>query len=116
MGDKAWRASSDGPDWMDVISTLKAVEGLHGVTVTIGLHSVPGYGLVSMWHLTAVQADRDASVLGNSVMDLSGEYPCKDHSRVEHCLYAGLLRLDHELTKRYRQEYLKGPTGSELPA
>jgi hypothetical protein len=107
MGDKSWRESSTGPDWTDVTTTMQAIEELHNVSVTIGLHCLPGTAGASVWHLTSLYVGRDASVLGALVGDMSGEWPCKDHSKVEHCLYAGLIQLDHLLsTKMWEQNIL----------
>jgi len=100
MGDKSWRATSPGPDWMDLTATMRAIETLHSVSVMVGLHCYPGSAGGAMWHITALYVGKDASLLGACVAALSGEWPCKDHRQVEHCLYAGLIRLDHELSQK----------------
>jgi hypothetical protein len=43
---------------------------------------------------------RVGSVMGAPVVDLSGEWPCPDHKQVEHCLFAGLMKMDDVLTKK----------------
>lgn len=100
MGDKSWRASSNGPDWTDIISVMNAIEKLHLVAVTVALHCSAHEYPTMIWHIAGVEVGRDASVMGAPILALSGEWPCKDHAQVTACLYAGLLRFDHLLSHK----------------
>lgn len=100
MGAKKWAASHDGPDWTDVLVTMKAIEDFHSVSVTFTL--VPGLfaGPAGMLTIAARSVSRDASVLGSVVLAISGEWPCRDHTHLEHCVYAGLLTIDTTLSRK----------------
>ena len=100
MGAKQWQASSNGPDWTDVLITMKAIEDFHNVSVMFTL--VPGVfaGPAGMLTVAARQLGKDASVMGSYVAAISGEWPCPDHKDLACCVYAGLLSLDHELGKK----------------
>lgn len=98
MGAKNWESSWSGPDWTDVLISMKAIEDFHSVSLTITV--VPGVfaGPAGMLTIAARSVSRDASVLGCVVLAMSGEWPCKDHKTMEACMYAGLLTIDHALT------------------
>jgi len=100
MGAKNWLESFDGPDWTDVLITMKAIEDCHNVSVTFTL--IPGLfaGPAGMLTVGARQLSKDASVLGSYVAAISGEWPCREHKEMSACVYAGLLRLDVELDRK----------------
>jgi len=99
-----WQASSNGPDWTDVLITMKAIEDCHNVSVVFSL--APGLfaGPAGMLTVSARQLGKDASVLGSYLAAISGEWPCPDHRDMAACVYAGLLRLDHEIDKKVAEQ------------
>ncbi len=101
MGTK-WREQSSSPDWTDVFTLMKAVEGLHSVTVfvtlTAGIYDgVAGYTTIFAQH-TAKSGE--ASVLGEPVAILCGEWPCPSHKDYAACLYSALLEMDSRLSSK----------------
>jgi hypothetical protein len=104
MGSKQWQKSQNGPDWMDIRTTMEAIGLLHRVNVVLTLTPGAHTGSPFTWHFTCVAMDTDASVMGQCVVDLSGEWPCKDHADLSHCLYAGLLSLDYSLSSKVWQQ------------
>jgi len=115
MGTK-WRESKNMPDWTDVFTVMKAIEGLHSVTCFVTMTSAvfdgpAGFITIAM-HRTAPIGE--ASVLGEPCLVTSGEWPCKDHSDLPSCLYAALLNCDQLLsTKLWHQLIL--PFTAEAP-
>jgi hypothetical protein len=97
---KQWDKASNGPDWTDIAVTMRAIEQLHDVTLTIALVCGVFEGPALYVTISAFKGGKDASVLGTPVICLSGEYPCKDHREIEGCLYAALLEMDFALTKK----------------
>lgn len=98
-GVNSWQLSSDGPDWTDVMILMKAIERLHGVLVTVTIGATvfeDGAGLLT---IAALKVERDASVLGSPIAALSGDWPCKEHHNLCHCVFAGLYALDGQLGK-----------------
>ena len=100
MGAKIWEASLSGPDWTDVLISMKAIEDFHNVSVTFTL--APGLfaGPAGILTLAARHVGRDASVLGAYIAAISGEWPCREHKDLTACVYVGLLRLDNELSEK----------------
>ena len=100
MGARSWEKQPNGPDWTDVLITMKAIEEFHSVSVTLTL--VPGVfgGPAGMLTIAARSVSRDASVMGSVVLAMSGEWPCKTHKHLEACVYAGLLTIDHTLSSK----------------
>ena len=100
MGAKSWEKSSSGPDWTDVLITMKAIEEFHSVSVTFTL--VPGVfaGPAGMLTIAVRSVSKDASIMGSVVLAMSGEWPCKDHQSMEACVYAGLLTIDGTLSSK----------------
>lgn len=104
MGIKKWQDASSGPDWTDVLITMRAIEDCHKVSV--GLTLVPGVfaGPAGMLTIHVRSVSGDASVMGSYVAAISGEWPCKEHSTMESCVYAGLLAIDWELTPKLPEQ------------
>lgn len=104
MGGKKWESSSDGPDWTDVAILMRAIETLHSVlvTTTLGPGVFDGPSMYST--VAAVRVPREANVLGECVLALSAEFPCKEHRRLEDCVFAGLYQLDMALTAKLWQQ------------
>lgn len=115
MGTK-WREQQSAPDWTDIFTTLRAIEQLHSVTVfvtlTAGVFDGPnGFTTVAARRVTPMG---EASVLGEPVIVLSGEWPCKDHASYVACLYSALLSLDSALSRKLWKQ-LQLPFTADAP-
>ena len=100
MGADRWRDASSGPDWTDVLITMKAIENCHSVLVGFTLVTGAYDGPAGMLTVSARSVSQDASVLGSYTAAISGQWPCPDHKDLVTCVYAGLLSLDMELSKK----------------
>jgi hypothetical protein len=101
MGTK-WRDTKNSPDWTDVFATLRAIEQLHSVavfiTLTTAVYDGPsGFTTIAARRVTPMG---EASVLGEPVIVLSGEWPCQDHTDYASCVYSALLTLDGQLSRK----------------
>ena len=98
MGVK-WGETKSSPDWTDVFTTMKAIEDLHGVqlmvTLTAGIFDGPA-GFTTIAAMKVAKRG-EASVLGEPVLALCGEWPCPTHRDYVACLYAALLSIDSRL-------------------
>jgi hypothetical protein len=97
---KEWEKSSNGPDWTDVLVTMRGLEMDHRVLLTVTLTCTVGMSPGGILAIAAYSLQRDAPVMGAPVAGLSGAWPCPDHKTVTACLYAGLLRMDHLLSTK----------------
>jgi len=101
MGTK-WREPKNSPDWTDVFTLMRAIEGLHSVTVFITLTAgtydgVTGYTTIFAQHTAPMG---EASVLGEPVAVLAGEWPCPQHKDYVACLYSALMEMDSKLSSK----------------
>lgn len=101
MGSK-WAEPKHSPDWTDVFRTMRAIEELHSVTVfvtmTAGVFDGPsGCTTIAARRVTPMG---EASVLGEPVIVLSGDWPCLDHTDYVCCVYSALLSLDFQLSAK----------------
>lgn len=98
----SWRNPQNAPDWTDIFTVIRAIEALHSVTLfvtlTAGTFDGPsGYTTVCARNTSEVGK---ASVLGEPVFILSGEWPCPHHKDYAACLYAALLEMDSQLSSK----------------
>lgn len=100
MAKSKWQGQQNGPDWTDVMLTLKAVEKLHGVLVTITLGGNVFDGPGGYTCIAALRVPAEANVLGEPVVALSAEWPCSEHRDLVACVFAGLYELDSVLSKK----------------
>ena len=99
MGAKQWRGSQSKPDWTDVIVMMRALEGMHHIVITWCL-TPGGYDGPSAYStLAAYHVPQEASVMGQAILAMSGEYPCHVHEDLASCVYAGLYEMDAQLSK-----------------
>lgn len=101
-----WRAPQNSPDWTDIFTTMKAIEALHSVTVTVSLTAgvfdgPSGFTTIAALHSAA---SGEASVLGEPVLVMCGEWPCPEHQDYASCLYAALLTMDGKLSSKVWQQ------------
>lgn len=101
MGSK-WVASSPGPDWTDVMITMKAIEVLHSVSLALTITPTAFDGPSGFITLSArkVTPHGEASVLGEPIITSCGEWPCRDHKELTACVYAALLTFDYQLSSK----------------
>lgn len=114
MGAKSWEKPQNRPDWTDIFCLMKAIESLHSVVVTMSMCSTVFDGPLGMITLTAFHVPKEASVLGQPILGMSGEYPCQEHRDLESCVFAALYLLDSRLTEKlWQQSQL--PFTADLP-
>jgi len=100
MRKPVWPALQSKPDWTDVIVMMRAIETLHGVVVTWCL-TPGGYdGPSAFSTLAAYHVPQEASVMGQAILAMSGEFPCREHGDLASCVYSGLYQLDGALTSK----------------
>jgi hypothetical protein len=97
-GKKEWRASSTGPDWTDIARTLREVERLHAVWVSLrilnaGLQNSNGLRIVCSAFTNVLGATRDTGVVSLMV-----EWPNSSNATLEGAAYALLIQLDARLS------------------
>lgn len=103
MGKSEWRAQSSGPDLMDVIPLLRAMETLHSVSVAI-IVSPAGTGF-------ATSAQVTVSALAETVPESSrpggiqvmSEYPNPQGTSLWGEVYRLCWLLDEQLSKTWKQ-------------
>lgn len=100
MARKSWQELPSGPDWTDVILLMKALENLHSVLVTITIGATVHDGPGGYTCIAALHQPEEASVLGQPIVALSAEWPCREHKELVGCLFAGLYELDSMLSKK----------------
>ena len=104
MGNSKWPVSQSKPDWTDIIALMKAIEKMHDVLVTLcvtpgGFVGPQGYITFSAYHVPG-----EASVLGQAILAMSGEFPCPVHGDLATCAFAGLYQFDEELCAKLWQQ------------
>ena len=104
--EKRWRASSIGPDEMDVETMMRAMGALHSGTVCVAFSPV-GTGS-SGGVLTTAQIVFDVLPGSQlpSVVGTTGQWPCNQCKSFWGHIYHLLHSLDHEISKVYEQESL----------
>lgn len=100
MGAKRWTASSEGPDWVDVAISMREIEHLHGVllTFTLGLGVFDGPSMLGT--IAALRCPSEGNIMGEPILALGVEFPCKDHKTLESCVYHGLYEIDYLLARK----------------
>jgi len=111
-GKAQWAVSSNGPDWTDIAATMKAVEGFHSVLITFSIGTGVYDGPALFGTVSACSMPVEGSVLGQPIMAIALEYPCKDHKDLTACVYAALLQLDFMLTEKVWDQLKLPFTGS----
>ena len=95
---KEWRASSTGPDWTDIAMTLRELEKLHQVWISLrvlngGSRHSNGLRIIAaaFTNVLVVQGE-------TGIVTQVGEWPNKDTASLEGTVYRLLLELDHKLS------------------
>lgn len=101
-----WENSSNSPDWIDVLTLMSAISGLHSGHVEVKEYLV-GVGFDTT---VMVQAAMFFDVLPGSslpaIVKVEREYPNNKHVTFAAHVFALLYDLDHEISKVYKQESL----------
>jgi len=104
MRKSEWPAPQNKPDWTDVICLMKAIESLHSVVVTLCVTPGAYDGPAAFTTLAAYHVPEEASVLGQAILAMSGEFPCPEHKDLCTCVFSGLYRLDELLSRKLWQQ------------
>ena len=99
-----WAVSSNGPDWTDVAATMRAVGDLHHVVITFSYGPGAFDGAALFGALSAISIPVEGSVLGQPILAIALEYPCKDHKDITACIYAACLQMDFALSQKVWQQ------------
>lgn len=103
---KGWEDSSNGPDWIDVESLMRAIGSLHSGHV--GFSVLPrGTGFNGG---VSVAAQMLLDVLPGSqvpnCVSVTADWPCDKHPTFVAHVFALMYDLDYEVGKAYQQEVL----------
>jgi len=98
--------STNGPDLTDVETMMRAIESLHGGTVTLtvspaGIGSTGGLAVV-LAHVTEVIE----GPAGVELLTISNRWPCPMHRDFWACIFEGFYRLDGKIARSYKQTTL----------
>lgn len=92
---------------MDVAALMAAIEVMHRTTVVLCLQVSDTSGASFAVSVAVVESGEDASVMGQAVLGISGAWPCKEHTTLQACVFAGLYKLDGEISRQlYKQSEL----------
>lgn len=89
-----WRVSSNGPDWMDVLTYMREVEKSHACTVYVAMQP-DGPTNAHAWHVSVVAVLPVLDKRGQQVcVAMCGSFPCRDHKTVEALAFALVAKVD----------------------
>lgn len=97
MRGKQWARSTNGPDWIDIEATLRAVGKLHAGVVSLTI--LPsGIGATGGLRIVTTYCDNLESVQGPDDLHCTEtEWPCPEGCTFEGHVYAQLIGLDFQL-------------------
>lgn len=107
MGDKRqWAKSTNGPDWTDICTLMRAIGALHSGVVSVqcspdGIGSDTGLVLRAVIRLDVLPG----SSLPKKV-DVQEVWPNRESATVEGAVFRLLYTLDFEISKVYKNEAL----------
>mgnify|MGYP003396384083 CR=1 FL=1 len=98
--------SSNGPDWTDVEMMLRSLSALHsghaGFTVLPrGTGSTGGLSVAC-----SMMFDLLPGSALPEIVSTESSWPCNDHASLAAHVFAGLHKLDYEISKVYKNEAL----------
>lgn len=106
MGKKEWRESSSGPDCLDVMVIMRAIETLHSAHVAcIVSPDGTGSGTSADVALSALFETLPGSALSGGV-GVHAPWPDKEGRSFWGLVYDLCWRLDEEISKVYKNETL----------
>ena len=95
-----WVAQSNGPDWTDIAVSMKAVGDFHNVLILLSLGPGVFAGPSLFGSLSATGIPVEGTVLGQPILGIGLEWPCKDHKDLTSCVYAAVLQMDYLLSQK----------------
>lgn len=103
---KGWEKSTNGPDWMDVESALRAIDGIHSgvTTVTISTLGTGSSGGLQLEIITRWPNVPGAE--GVSEVSSKSSWPCSECSTLVGHLMGGIYRHDFNIGEAYVQKRL----------
>lgn len=106
MGNKSWRVSSNGPDWIDVTALMTGLSGIHELNVELTVTTVT-QGASGLLRTTAcawkpVVVPQKTEV----VAEVVGTWPDKEHASYGSYVYWLLFELDKAIGRAYDQKVL----------
>jgi hypothetical protein len=98
--------SMSGPDWTDVEMMMRAMSALHSghVGFTVLPHGIGSSGGLSVMCQIAMDVLPGSSIPAQ--IGTESTWPCNSHASLAAHVYAGLHKLDFEISKVYNQESL----------
>jgi len=93
-----------GPDWVDIVMLMREIEHVHSVTVTITLGRGVFDGPSIVTTIAALRQPSEGNIMGEALLALGGEWPCKDHATLPACVFHGLYELDYMLARKVWQQ------------
>jgi len=100
---KQWAKSTTGPDELDVMSLMKAMQTIHDGAVELIVRS-PGTGFTPF---VSVVCRATFDVLDGSrlpkMVEVENQYPCGKHETMMAHIFDGLYRLDSAIQRAYEQ-------------
>lgn len=103
---KQWAKSTNGPDWTDVETLMRAIGGLHSGHVGLCL-SPSGTGASGGLKIDLVM--RFDVLPGSSlpaVVTAESDWPCPEGHDLAAHIFQGLYQLDYQISEVYKQESL----------
>lgn len=103
---KVWAKSSNGPDWVDIESLMRAIGVLHSGNVNVRL--LPD-GIGSSGGMKVSAAIRFDVLPGSSVppvVFVEDVFPSANCATIEGCVFGLLYRLDFAISQVYKNEKL----------
>lgn len=98
--------STNGPDWIDVEMTMRALEGLHEGHVSLivspeGIGSSGGLNVIARMTFDVLPgSDRPASI------EVAKRWPCGTCKNLPGHCWTGLIELDYRASGLYKQQEL----------
>lgn len=98
------RASSNGPDVMDISPLMRSLEALHGVVVSLEMSPDGAYGEGGL-EVLAIAWKRTSGVVGRvRAVSVRRTYPHRDSATFEGFLFKLIHELDRECSVMWKQE------------
>lgn len=106
MGTKAWAKSTNGPDWMDVESLMRAIGTLHSARVAFGASpiGIGSNGGVSILVTANFENVPDALLPGIIVVE--SQWPNNAGLELVGEVFGMLYQLDFQIGEAYKQKQL----------
>lgn len=106
MRKRGWQESTTSPDWIDLETMMRALQGLHSAHVAVIVSPAGiGFGTGVEVVASAVFERLPGSSLPESVQ-VKTEWPNNDSATLQGAAYKLLFELDYAISRVYAQESL----------